>query len=183
MHWKIVSSEYISRHPYFTARRDRCERADGHIIDPYYVVELPTSATALPVTAEGKVVLIKQYRHPVNEVMIETPGGFIDPGEDFVTGMQRELREETGYYFTDIVHVGRAAANPGLLNNHTEFFLATGGTKTTQQSLDHNEEIEIMEVSIAELKTMLMQGKIGQALHVSCLFFALERLQELRLNI
>lgn len=183
MHWKTLESEYISRHPYFTARRDRCQREDGIIIDPYYVVELPTSATALPVTEDGKIVLIRQYRHPVNEIMIETPGGFIDEGEDFVTGMQRELLEETGYHFNQVEHVGRAAANPGLLNNYTEFFLATGGKKTSGQSLDRNEEIDIIEVSFAELRALLMEGKIGQSLHVSCIFFALERLQQLKLLI
>ncbi|HTL10755.1 MAG TPA: NUDIX hydrolase [Chitinophagaceae bacterium] len=183
MKWKTISSSYISNHIYFTARKDVCERADGTIIDPYFVVELPTSATALAITEEGKVVLVKQYRHPVDEVILETPGGFIDPGEDFATGMLRELGEETGYTFSHIEHVGRVAANPGLLNNYTELFLATGGKKTGAQALDHNEEIEIVLVSMEELMVLLEQQQIKQALHTSCIFFALMKMGQLSITV
>jgi ADP-ribose pyrophosphatase len=176
MKWKTLSSEYIIRHQFFTARKDVCQREDGTIIDPYFVVELPTSATALPVTEDGKIILVKQYRHPVGEVMYETPGGFIDAGEDFAIGMQRELMEETGYAFTHIENVGRVAANPGLLDNYTELFLATGGKKINDQQLDHNEEIEIVLVSMEELTAMLVKHEIKQSLHVNCIFFALMKL-------
>ena len=180
MKWKTLSSQYISNHIYFTARKDRCQRADGAIIDPYYVVELPTSATALPFTEDGRIVLVKQYRHPIDEVILETPGGFIDKGEDFTTGMKRELLEETGYSFSHIEPLGRVAANPGLLNNYTELFLATGGKKINTQQLDHNEEIEIVLVTIEELIDMLMKQEIKQSLHVNCIFFALLKLGRLK---
>ena len=176
MKWKTLSSEYISKHIYFTARRDRCVREDGVIIDPYFVVELPTSATALALTAEGKVILVKQYRHPIEEVIYETPGGFIDEGEDFATGMKRELLEETGYEFNHIESLGKVAANPSVLNNFTEFFLATGGVKTAGQKLDHNEEIDIVLVTIDELIDLLIKGQIKQSLHVNCVFFALMKM-------
>src|SRR6478609_4097674 len=114
MKWKTLSSEYINKHIFFTARRDRCQREDGTIIDPYYVVELPDSATALAITEDRRVVLIRQYRHPIDEVIFETPGGFIDKGEEGSVAMRRELMEETGYDFETIEHVGRAAGNPGL---------------------------------------------------------------------
>ncbi len=183
MKWKILSSTYVSQHIYFTARRDRCQREDGLIIDPYYVVELPTSATALSITEDGKIILVKQYRHPIDEVILETPGGFIDEGEDFVTGMRRELLEETGYSFANIEHTGRVAANPGLLNNYTELFLATGGHPTNMQALDHNEEIDIVLVSMEELIEMLLAGQIKQSLHVNCIFLALQKMGKLTINI
>ncbi len=179
MKWKTLSSEYINRHIFFTARKDVCQRDDGTIIDPYYVVELPTSATALPFTADGKIILVKQYRYPVDEVMLETPGGFIDEGEDFEAGMKRELMEETGYEFTQIEHVGRVAANPGLLDNYTELYLATGGKKTGAQQLDHNEEIDIVLVSMEELLHLLMTGQMKQSLHVNCIFYALMKMGKL----
>src|ERR1700752_1189021 len=110
LNWQTLSTEYIVRHKYFTARQDRCRRADGVIIDPYFVVELPHSATALAITEDNQVVLVKQYRHPVGEVMYETPGGFIDEGEDAIAGMRRELMEETGYEFPHIEWIGKTAA-------------------------------------------------------------------------
>jgi ADP-ribose pyrophosphatase len=180
MRWKTLSSKYISNHIYFTARQDRCQREDGTIVDPYFVVELPTSATALPITEDGKIVLVKQYRHPINEVILEIPGGFIDEGEDFTAGMKRELLEETGYAFTNIEPLGRVAANPGVLNNYTELFLATGGKKVSIQQLDHNEEIEIVLVTAEELIEMLIKQEIKQSLHVNCIFFALMKMGKLK---
>jgi len=176
MKWKTLSTKYISNHIYFTARQDRCQRADGAIIDPYFVVELPVTATALALTEDEKVILVKQYRHPIDEVIFETPGGFIDPGEDFAIGMQRELQEETGYTFPEITPLGRIAANPGVLSNFTELFLATGGKKTGDQQLDHSEEIEIVLVSIPELVDMLMRQEIKQSLHANCIFYALMKM-------
>jgi 8-oxo-dGTP pyrophosphatase MutT (NUDIX family) len=179
MHWKTLTSEYLSNHIYFTARRDRCEREDGTIVDPYFVVEMPTSATALALTADNKVLMVKQYRHPIGKVILETPGGFIDPGEDFATGMKRELQEETGYTFVDIEFLGRVAANPGVLNNYTELYLAKGGVKSGDQQLDHNEEIEVVEISLDELTRMLLNQEIVQSLHVNCIFFALLKMGRL----
>jgi 8-oxo-dGTP pyrophosphatase MutT (NUDIX family) len=173
MKWKTLESEYISNHIYFTARRDRCQREDGTIIDPYFVVEMPTSATALALTADNKVLLVNQYRHPLGEVVLEFPGGFVDPGEDFATAMQRELLEETGYRFDSVEWVGRVAANPGVLNNYTELFIATGGVKTQAQKLDQNEEIEVLEFSMEEFLEKVRKQELVQALHISCLFFAL----------
>ena len=176
MKWETLSSEYISRHKYFNARKDVCRTHDGRIIDPYFVVELPTSATALPITEDGRVVLVRQYRHPVEEVLYETPGGFIDEGEDAATGMKRELLEETGYTFSHVEHVGRVAGNPSLINSFTDLYLATGGKKVAAQNLDYNEDIDIVLVSIDELRDLLMRQEIKQSLHVSCIFFALMRL-------
>ncbi|GAO44466.1 NUDIX hydrolase [Flavihumibacter petaseus] len=172
MHWNVLSTEYISNHQYFTARRDRCQREDGVIVDPYFVVELPTSATALALTEDGKVVMVKQYRHPVAEVMLETPGGFIDPGEDFAEGMRRELLEETGYSFASFDYLGRVAANPGVLSNYTELYLATGGVRTDNQSLDHNEEIDVQVITMAELMQLVAAGEIKQSLHLNCILLA-----------
>ncbi|WP_332734776.1 NUDIX hydrolase [Flavihumibacter sp.] len=182
MFWKTISSDYISNHIYFTARRDKCQRDDGTIVDPYFVVELPTSATALALTTDNRVIMVKQYRHPIGEVIIETPGGFIDPGEDFAIGMNRELLEETGYSFQSIESLGRVAANPGVLNNYTELFLARGGVKQQDQMLDHNEEIEVVEISINDLKEMLLRGDIKQSLHVNCIFYALLKMGQITFN-
>ena len=177
--WQILSSEYINKHIYFTARKDRCLRQDGVIVDPYFVVELPTAATAFALTEDNKAVLVKQYRHPIGEVSLETPGGFVDEGESFETAMKRELLEETGYSFADVEYLGKFAANPGVLNNYTEMFFAKGGKKTAIQHLDHNEEIEIVELTIEETIDLVMQQKIVQAVHVNCIFFALIKMGRL----
>lgn len=179
MKWKILSSEYIVRHPFFTARKDKCETPEGKIIEEYFVVELPTTACGLAITDDGEALMIKQYRHPVAEVILELPGGFIDKNETPEVAMGRELMEETGYEFSSIEQVGMIAANPGVLNNYTALFLAKGGRKTGVQKLDHNEDIEVVTVPLEELKTLFLENKIEQALHAICIFYALRKMGEI----
>lgn len=178
MIWKLLSSKYISKHIYFTAREDRCERPDGHIVDPYFVVELPSSACAMAITEDNEVVMVNQYRHAVGETILEIPGGFIDEGEDMEKAIARELLEETGYEFTKFNYLGKIAANPGLLDNYTHLFLARGGKKTGVQQLDHNEDIEMITISLEEMRRMLQQNEIKQSLHMACVFYAFQKLDE-----
>ncbi len=179
MNWKTLNSEYISKHPYFTARKDVCEMPDGKIVDAYFVVELPNSVCALAITEDGKVLLAKQYRHPLNEILIELPGGFVDAGEKPDIAIGRELLEETGHEFTSIEFVGKVSANPGMLSGYTHLYLARGGKKVASQSLDHNEEIEVLQIPLEEVRTMLLNNEIVQALHVSCLFYAFNKLDSM----
>ncbi len=182
MKWETLSTEYITRHKYFTFRKDVCRMQNGTLVDPYYVVELPPTATALALTEDGRAILVKQYRHPVEEVLYETPGGFIDEGEDIITGIQRELLEETGYSFSQVEHLGKMAANPALLTNFTDLFLATGGKKVAGQNLDYNEEIDIVLVSMDELSDLLKRQEIKQALHANCIFYGLMKLGLMKLQ-
>ena len=179
MNWKKLSSQYISKHIYFTARKDVCEMPDGTIVDPYFVVELPESVCAMALTENNEVILVKQYRHPVEKNILELPGGFVDKGETAEMAIARELQEETGYRFTHFKNLGRTAANPGVLNNFTTLYLATGGKKVAEQKLDFNEEIEIKLFSLEEVRKMLMNNEIIQAMHALCIFYGFNKLDEL----
>ncbi len=177
--WKTLSSEYLSHETWFTVRKDTCEKSDGSIVNDYYVFEFPDWATAFPLTAEGKIIITKQYRHALDAVGFELPGGVVEKGESFETGIQRELLEETGYVFDEIKPLGVISANPSTNTNLMHMFLATGGKKISGQSLDPNEEIEIFELSFDELMQLVDENKIMQSMHMTTIYYALKALGKL----
>src|SRR5688572_3843537 len=122
MGWKIISSEYLTDRPCFTARKDKCETAEGKIIPEYYVVELGLTLCALGLTEDNDAVMVKQYRHPVGKTLLEVPGGFADKNEEPEKAIAREMLEETGYEFSKYVYLGEVAGNPGVLNNYTKLY-------------------------------------------------------------
>ncbi len=180
MKWKILSSEYLFRDTWFTVRKDRCETPEGKIVDPYYVYEFPTWVTALALTKDGKVVMERQYRHAIDDDCLEIPGGCVDDTDkNLEEAIARELTEETGYTFTKFEYLGKISPNPSTNSNWMHMFLATGGEKTKEQELDHNEEIEVQLFSIEELKNLLKENKIVQAMHVTCIMYGLKKLGEI----
>ena len=177
--WKILSSEYIHKGPWATLRIDKCEMPDGRIMPNYYVLEYPNWSNAVAFTEEGKILMVRQYRHAAQIVSLELPGGVIEAGEAPADAIKRELLEETGYQFDEVEQIAVIYANPATGNNHTYCFIAKNGKKTQLQDLDPHEEIIVEEYTIAEIKQLLAENKIAQALHCTNLFYALMKIGEL----
>jgi 8-oxo-dGTP pyrophosphatase MutT (NUDIX family) len=178
MNWKILSSEYLYKATWFTIRKDICETPDGKIIDPYYVYEFPTWVSALAITEDNKVIMVRQYRHGIQETILEVPGGCVDDTDkNFEIAIARELLEETGYSFKEFSYLGKVSPNPSTNTNWMHMFLATGGVKVKEQQLDHNEQIEVVLLSLEELKQLIADNKIIQALHVCTIMYGLQKLK------
>lgn len=181
MDWKLLGSEYLFREPWLTVRKDICETPLGKHVDAYYVLEYPDWVNAMALTEDGQVLLIRQYRHAIGRVLVEIPGGVMDKEDESPeVAIRRELLEETGYTFSDMHSLGEVSANPSTTTNLVHMFLATGGKKVQDQQLDDNEEIDVLAVSIEELEAMLKRREFLQALHISCLYYGLEKLKELQ---
>lgn len=177
LRWKKISSEYLFKDMWFTVRKDKCERQDGTIIDPYYVYEYPTWVTVFALTEDNKIVMERQYRHALEITAWELPGGCVDdtdPSYEFAAA--RELMEETGYGFSKFEYLGKTSANPSTNNNWMHMYLATGGRKVKEQELDHNEEIDVQLFTIDELKEVLRRQEIVQSMHITTIFYALAKL-------
>lgn len=96
--WKVLTSEYLARKPWFTVRHESLELPDGRRIPDYYVFEYPDWINVTAVTRDGRFVLIDQYRHGLGETSYEIPAGVTEPSDASpLEAAQRELMEETGY--------------------------------------------------------------------------------------
>ncbi len=180
LNWKLLRSEYLFREPWLTVRRDTCETPSGVLVPEYYVLEYPDWVNAMAVTEDGKVLLVRQYRQAVGKVLLEIPGGVMDPEDESPEiAMRRELLEETGYEFKDMHFLGVVSPNPSTHTNTVHMYLATGGKKIQEQQLDFNEEIEVEAVTIAETEALLKRNEFLQSLHSTCLFYGLMKWKEL----
>ena len=178
--WKTISSEYLHKGPWATLRSDKCEMPDGRVVEQYYVLEYPNWVNAIAITEDNKILMVRQYRHAAEIVSLEIPGGVIDDGESPEHAIKRELLEETGYLFDDLELLSVVYPNPSTANNKTFAFLARGGKKIQEQSLDDHEEIVVEEYTIEEVKQLLLENKIMQSLHCTAIFYALVTLGELK---
>jgi 8-oxo-dGTP pyrophosphatase MutT (NUDIX family) len=181
MKWKVLASEYLHKLPWLTIRKDKCELPNGKIVPAFYVNEYPDWVNALCITEDGKVVMVKQYRHGIDSIETELPGGVTEEGESPEEAVKRETLEETGYAFSQVKYLGKICANPSTTNNFTHMFLATGGKKVAEQKLDDTEEVEVVLMSVDELKQLVKQNKMAQSLHVNCIVYGLIEMGELSL--
>ena len=172
--WKVLESRYF--HPRF--RLDRVEFPNGKFLDAT-ILEFRSWANVIALTKNNEVVLIKQYRHGVQEVLWEIPGGVVEDGEDPLEGVKRELLEETGYAAAEFIQVGALYPNPALQTNTMYCYLALNAEKVTQQHLDDGEDIEVHLVLLDDLLAMLKRGEFPHALQVAALFQALAYLDRI----
>ncbi len=176
MKWKVLESEYLYNEPWLTIRKDKCQLSNGNIFPAFYINEYPDWVNAFALTEDGEVIMVKQYRHGIEQVCIELPGGVAEKGETHEEAVRRELLEETGYKFDKIEYLAKVSANPSTTNNFTYMFLATGGKKIAEQKLDENEELQMEIHSVEAVKQMVKENKIMQSLHVNGIMYALAKL-------
>lgn len=121
-------------------------------------------AQIVPITSDGKAVLVRQYRHGVQRVTLEIPGGLIDPGEDPASAAARECLEETGFRARVALSLGVTAPNPAVFANHLHAFYAVDVEPEQAVQNTGSEVTEVVLVPVAELEGLLLAGEIDHAL-------------------
>src|SRR5215212_2238291 len=162
--WKRLGSERILENPYFSLRADRLQRPDAAII--------------VPLTASGEVVLVRQYRPPLEMMELGPPAGLVEEGERPEEAAHRELSEETGYTGGEWELLGSVASSPSLKDNWAYLFLAYGVEETAAPDPDEHELVEVVRVPVEELADLVHAGKIVSSSGVAAIMLALERMRE-----
>jgi ADP-ribose pyrophosphatase len=176
--WERLGSEMLLANRYFSLRSDRLQLPDGGIKDPYFVLERPDAAIIVPITESNKVVLVRQYRPPLEMMELGLPAGLVEEGERPEEAARRELAEETGYTGGEWEPLGSLASSPSLKDNWAYLFLARGVEETAAPDPDEHELVEVVRVPLEDLRGLVHSGKIVSSSGVAAVMLALERLRE-----
>ena len=124
--WKLLSSTYSFRDRWLTLRSDTVALPGGETLSPYHVIESPDWVNAIAITDDGHIVLVEQYRHAVQQMMLELPAGHVDVGEAPELAVKRELLEETGHEAAHWHDLGALFPAASRFTNKVRSYLAMG---------------------------------------------------------
>jgi 8-oxo-dGTP pyrophosphatase MutT (NUDIX family) len=169
--WTFLGNSEVTDHRVFRLRRDRYRFEPTGDERDFVVIDSASWVNVVPVTTEGNVVLIRQFRHGIRDVVLEIPGGLIEPDEAPEVAAARELREETGYVADSIRLLARVLPNPAVQNNHLYLFAAEGCHNTGQTQPDAFELIEVLERPLEDIPAMIVSGEIAHSMVIAAFAF------------
>lgn len=126
------------------------------------IVKHPGASTVIPISDEGELYMVRQFRKPIDKELLEIPAGKLDKGEDPRVCAERELKEETGLTAKNIRHVLSVHTTPGFCNEVLHFYVATGLTEG-DSCADEDEFISSEKIKIDKLVQMVLQQEITDA--------------------
>ncbi len=170
-----VSSEAVFDGKLLHVRRDTVRLPDGSLATREHIVH-PGAVLIVPVLADGRLVVERQYRYPLDRVFIEFPAGKLDPGEDELATAQRELAEEAGYAAAQWTFLGTIHTIVSYTNEKVDLYVAEGLTHVGAK-LDDGEFLEVLTMSVDEMLASLDRGEITDAKTVVALLLYARRLR------
>lgn len=163
--WQSISSESVYDCRLFSVLRRRSLSPRTLSVHDIFVLRAPDWVNIVPLTADKQVVMIRQYRHGVEEITLEVPGGMLDPIDtDPAVAARREMLEETGYDSEIIDSLGATHPNPAIQANRCHTFVARNVVcrgAPTHMGFEHTEPVL---VPLAEISTLVRSGVISHAL-------------------
>jgi ADP-ribose pyrophosphatase len=166
---KVISSKLMYQGPVFGVRRDRV-REPGGIEATRDIVTHSGSVVVLPVFSNGRILMIRQYRYAAGDYLWELVAGRKDPGESFIEGARRELKEETGYTARRIKKLIEVFPTPGFVNETMVIFLAQGLTEGAANP-EEDEQIAARKLTLRDAERWIRTGKIRDAKSVAGILY------------
>jgi 8-oxo-dGTP pyrophosphatase MutT (NUDIX family) len=167
--WLKLRSEPHSATRIFTVTREIYRHPRREREQDFFVINAPDWVNVIALTAEGHLVLVKQFRYGIDDFSVEIPGGVIDPGEDCLAAGVRELREETGYVGGPVRLLGSVHPNPAMQNNRCHLVLVENARQAETLDWDPDEELETMALPVDEVYELAYRGAITHAMVLDAL--------------
>ena len=155
---KTLKSEPIFKGRVIDLRVDTVTLPDGNV-STREVIAHPGGVCVLAVDEEKNVFMVRQYRYPTKQVLLEIPAGKLEYGEDYFKAAKRELEEEAGVVAENYVYLGYFYPTPAYCEEKIHMYFASGLTKT-KQNLDDEEFLEVEKVPYDKLLEMISKGEI-----------------------
>ena len=171
MNYQIVKSEVIFRGKVFNTIVNQIEYDSGNKA-VREVAEHPGGAVVVPVTDEGKIVMVTQHRFPMNEVLLELPAGKLNKGENPFVCAIRELEEETGYKSEDVSELGSIYTTPGYSTEKLWIYLAKNLKPGNHNREEGEYGMQVFEFSIDEIEKKITHGEIVDGKSICGIFLA-----------
>ena len=168
--WQVLHSEYLINRPWLTARRDHVRLPNGAENKEYYVLEYPDWVNVIAITAEGKFIMERQYRHGLQWTGYEICAGVCEKGETPLQSAQRELYEETGFGGGEWTLLMSISPNSSSMNNLCHCFVARNVKQVSTQHLEPTEDISIHLMTEDEVYDLLKNNEVRQALMLAPLW-------------
>lgn len=166
---RVLSSEIVFKGRVFGVRREKVIEPGG-VEATREIVTHPGSVVVLPVFSDGRILMIRQYRHSVRQYLWELVAGSKDPGESFQEGARRELREETGYTARRMRKLLDLFPTPGFVSENMVIFLAEG-LKFRKAHPEADEKIELRVFGLREIEDWMRAGRIRDAKSVAGILY------------
>jgi 8-oxo-dGTP pyrophosphatase MutT (NUDIX family) len=160
--WTLLKEEDVSPSPWFPVLKHTVKLANGNIIDDYYFSPLGDVVQVLPITKNNEVILVRQYKHGIGEILLELPGGMQQQGRSVIESALNELEEETGIKTTTdkLISLGKIVNNPTKLKQVTYGFILFDAEVNSIQKLDATEEIQLVTISASQVLQMALDNEI-----------------------
>jgi len=169
--WKLLKSEEAGNFRIFNITVDRKINPRNGYEHDFYVMHPPGWVNVVPLTRDGMIVMVQQYRHGSNTVELELPGGVMDPDDQSpVSAAVRELREESGYEGRDPRIIGEVLSNPAIMSNTTSTVLIEDCELKHEIDLDQGEDLITKLVPVQSIEEMILSGKVRHSLVVAALY-------------
>lgn len=170
--WAILKRQQVEDYKLFTLYKKQVRSPRTGKTREMLALQFPDWVLTVALTPQQEVVMVRQYRHGIEQVCLELPGGLVDPVDTSPElSAQRELLEETGFTVSNVRLIGECYPQPAVLSNRCFFYLADNAVKSRQQDLDAGEDIEILTVPLKDIRAKIENREIDHGMVLQAFFF------------